>query len=82
MKERDRYISKEICHRSSKRNRIAREQTSRYTDRPIQQGRIKTVDKGHYKRLVGRLIYLSHTRPADIEFSVSVVGQILDLLNF
>ncbi|XP_031263275.1 uncharacterized protein LOC116121459 [Pistacia vera] len=32
------------------------------------------VDKGRYQRLVGRLIYLSHTRP-DIAFSVSVVSQ-------
>ncbi|KAL6347322.1 hypothetical protein AAG906_016750 [Vitis piasezkii] len=29
------------------------------------------VDKGRYQRLVGKLIYLSHTRP-DIGFSVSV----------
>ncbi|RVW70809.1 Retrovirus-related Pol polyprotein from transposon TNT 1-94 [Vitis vinifera] len=29
------------------------------------------VDKGRYQRLVGKLIYLSHTRP-DISFSVSV----------
>lgn len=28
------------------------------------------VDKGRYQRLVGKLIYLSHTRP-DIDFSVS-----------
>lgn len=32
------------------------------------------VDKGRYQRLVGRLIYLSHTRP-DIAFAVSVVSQ-------
>ncbi|RVW26484.1 Retrovirus-related Pol polyprotein from transposon RE2 [Vitis vinifera] len=31
------------------------------------------VDKGRYQRLVGKLIYLSHTRP-DIGFSVSVVN--------
>nr|CAN75711.1 hypothetical protein VITISV_026859 [Vitis vinifera] len=30
------------------------------------------VDKGRYQRLVGKLIYLSHTRP-DIGFSVSVL---------
>ncbi|RVX11614.1 Retrovirus-related Pol polyprotein from transposon RE2 [Vitis vinifera] len=30
------------------------------------------VDKGRYQRLVGKLIYLSHTRP-DIGFSVSVM---------
>ena len=32
------------------------------------------VDKGRYQRLVGRFIYLSHTRP-DIAFVVSVVSQ-------
>ena len=31
------------------------------------------VDKGRYQRLVGKLIYLSHTRP-DIAYSVSVVS--------
>ena len=35
------------------------------------------VDKGRYQRLVGRLIYLSHTRP-DIGFSVSVVSQFMN----
>lgn len=32
------------------------------------------VDKERYQRLVGKLIYLSHTRP-DIAFSVSMVSQ-------
>ncbi|KAK3013501.1 hypothetical protein RJ639_010094 [Escallonia herrerae] len=35
------------------------------------------VDKGRYQRLVGRLIYLSHTRP-DIGFSISVVSQFMN----
>nr|CAN78733.1 hypothetical protein VITISV_020436 [Vitis vinifera] len=34
------------------------------------------VDRGKYQRLVGRLIYLSHTRP-DIGFAVSVVSQFM-----
>ncbi|RVW44801.1 Retrovirus-related Pol polyprotein from transposon RE1 [Vitis vinifera] len=34
------------------------------------------VDKGRYQRLVGRLIYLSHTRP-DIDFVVSTVSQFM-----
>lgn len=35
------------------------------------------VDKGRYQRLVGKLIYLSRTRP-DIGFSVSVVSQFMN----
>ncbi|RVW28756.1 Retrovirus-related Pol polyprotein from transposon RE2 [Vitis vinifera] len=35
------------------------------------------VDRGRYQRLVGRLIYLSHTRP-DIGFAVSAAGNIID----
>lgn len=35
------------------------------------------ADKGQYQRLVGRLIYLSHTRP-DIRFSVSVVSRFMN----
>ena len=34
------------------------------------------ADKGQYQRLVGKLIYLTHTRP-DISFSVSRVSQFL-----
>ena len=34
------------------------------------------VDREYYQRLVGRLIYLSHTRP-DIAFAVSVVSQFM-----
>lgn len=34
------------------------------------------VDRGRYQRLVGRLIYLSHTRP-DIAYAMSVVSQFM-----
>ncbi|KAL0559507.1 hypothetical protein IC582_004120 [Cucumis melo] len=34
------------------------------------------VDKEQYRRLVGKLIYISHTRP-DISFAVSVVSQFM-----
>ncbi|KAL0545261.1 hypothetical protein IC582_020411 [Cucumis melo] len=36
------------------------------------------VDKEQYQRLVGKLIYLSHTRP-DISFAVSVVSQFMQV---
>lgn len=38
------------------------------------------VDTGRYQRLVGKLIYLSHTRP-DIAFPVSVVSQFMNKPN-
>ena len=34
------------------------------------------TDKGRYQRLVGKLIYLSHTQP-DIAYAVSVVSQFM-----
>jgi hypothetical protein len=34
------------------------------------------TDRGRYQRLVGRLIYLSHTRP-DLAYAVSVVSQFM-----
>ncbi|KAK4254159.1 hypothetical protein QN277_020331 [Acacia crassicarpa] len=53
----------------------------RPSDTPIQVDKIneganlgKSVDIGNYQRMVGKLIYLSHTRP-DIAFAVSMVSQ-------
>ncbi|XP_070002188.1 secreted RxLR effector protein 161-like [Nicotiana sylvestris] len=41
------------------------------------QGEVgESVDKERYQRLVGRLIYLSHTRP-DIVYSISLVSQFM-----
>lgn len=34
------------------------------------------ADKGRYQRMVGKLIYLSHTRP-DIAYAVGVVSQFM-----
>nr|GEX41132.1 putative ribonuclease H-like domain-containing protein [Tanacetum cinerariifolium] len=36
----------------------------------------KLADKGRYQRMVGKLIYLSHTRP-DIAYAVGVVSQFM-----
>jgi hypothetical protein len=55
---------------------------SRPTATPIEQNHKlsstegKSVDRERYQRLVGRLIYLSHTHP-DIAFTVSVVSQFM-----
>ena len=55
-------------------------QTNYYTNDPNQRlGESKEdemVDKDMYQRLVGKLIYLSHTRP-DIAYAVSIVSQFL-----
>ncbi|KAK3036184.1 hypothetical protein RJ639_030254 [Escallonia herrerae] len=40
----------------------------------------KDVDREQYQRLVGKLIYLSHTRP-DIAFAVSVIRQFMHSLK-
>ena len=34
------------------------------------------IDKGQYQRLVGKLIYLTHTRP-NLSFAFSIVSQFL-----
>ncbi|CAN0910966.1 Retrovirus-related Pol polyprotein from transposon TNT 1-94 [Linum grandiflorum] len=38
---------------------------------------VKPTDRGRYQQLVGKLIYLSHTRP-DIAFAVSIVSQFMN----
>ncbi|KAH9784249.1 retrovirus-related pol polyprotein from transposon RE1 [Citrus sinensis] len=55
----------------------------RFIDTPIEEG-LKfcitsdqvPVDKGRYQRLIGRLMYLSHTRP-DLAYALSVVRQFM-----
>ena len=41
---------------------------------------VEVIDKEKYQRLVGRLIYISHTHP-DIAFVVSMVSQFMHSLN-
>ena len=57
--------------------------TCQPTDTPIEEGLklcVETnqvsVDKGRYQRLVGRLMYLAHTRP-DLAYALSVVSQFM-----
>ena len=50
---------------------------SRHKIDPAKKG--DPVDKGRYQRLVGKLVYLSHTRP-DIAFAVSRVSQYMHSL--
>ena len=38
------------------------------------------VDKGRYQRLVGRLMYLAHTRP-DLAYALSIVSQFMHNLE-
>ena len=52
-------------------------------DTPVEEGLklcVKTnqvsVDKGRYQRLVGRLMYLAHTRP-DLAYALSIVSQFM-----
>jgi hypothetical protein len=40
----------------------------------LKGGESDQVDRERYQRLVGRLIYLSHTRP-DISYAMSVVSR-------
>ena len=53
------------------------------SDTPLEEGlklEIETdqvpVDKGRYQRLVGKLMYLAHTRP-DISYALSTVSQFM-----
>jgi len=39
-----------------------------------------SVNKGQYQRLVGKLIYLAHTRP-NIAYAISVVSQFMHVSN-
>ena len=45
-------------------------------DKLIDEEESPLIDKGQYQKLVGKLIYLSHTRP-NIAFLVSVVSQFM-----
>ena len=57
--------------------------TCQPADTPVEEGLklyVETnqvpVDKGTYQRLVGRLIYLAHTRP-DLAYALSIVSQFM-----
>lgn len=41
----------------------------------IEEGKIP-IDKGRYQRLVGKLMYLAHTRP-DLAYALSIVSQFM-----
>nr|GEZ33881.1 putative ribonuclease H-like domain-containing protein [Tanacetum cinerariifolium] len=45
-------------------------------DEALYEKKARLVEKGRYQRMVGRLIYLSHTRP-DIAHAVGVVSQFM-----
>ena len=73
-------IITKICVRLINKNRNVDMQTCRYIyGTESQARRIKnqtSMDKGCYQWLVGKLIYLSHTRP-DIAYAMSVVNQFM-----
>ena len=57
------------------------------SETPIEEGlklEVETnqvlVDKGRYQRLVGKLMYLAHTRP-DISYALSIVSQFMHNLG-
>ena len=49
---------------------------SRACDTPIDGSNGAMVDRERYQRLVGKLIYLSHTRPDNV-FAIGVVSQFM-----
>ena len=46
----------------------------------LQAEAIEQVDKEKYQRLVGRLIYLPHTRP-DIAYAMSIVSRYICMIH-
>lgn len=73
------YLNKILNDLLKKTGRIACKPENTPIDPNIKLGSTEedvAVDKGMYQRLVGKLVYLSHTKP-DTGFAVNLVSQFM-----